>query len=191
MGTSSGQASCVTASPGRPRRSRRVGARLDGAGRGDDGDATARGGRGGHGAGPNDADNRHRRPLPHSRQSAGGGRVAGEHEQLHVLAQQPVDRLEREAPHLVGRARAVRRAPVVAEVDRGFVRQAPAKLGENGESPDAGVEDADRLGSPRSARSARDGSAAHERGETVRVDGRPESRRCGGRPARSASRGWR
>ena len=53
-------------------------------------------------------------------------------------------RLEGEGAHLVGRARSVRRAGVVAEVDRRFGRQAPTQLGEDGQATDAGVEDADR-----------------------------------------------
>ena len=93
------------------------------AGRRDHADAPVAGreGRGGR-AGPDDAQHRQVVAGPQVAQRDGGRGVARDHERLDVAGRELVQRLDREPPDLLVRADAVRRARVVAEVDRGLVR---------------------------------------------------------------------
>ena len=72
-----------------------------------------------------------------------GRRVAGDDDGLDVLPDQLVEALAAEPDDLVVAARPVRRARVVAEVDRALARQPAPDLPEHGQSADARVEEAD------------------------------------------------
>ena len=105
---------------------REVGVRPDGGRRGDDADPPVprRQGRR-RGTGPDDAQDRQRVAPSEGADPDGGRGVAGHDDRLDVALRERVERLGREGQDLVVGARAVRRAGVVAEVDRRFVRRPP------------------------------------------------------------------
>ena len=70
--------------------------------------------------------------------------VAGDDDRLDVALRERVERLRREGQDLVVGADAVRRAGVVAEVDRRFGRGAADDLAQDRQTAHPGVEDPDR-----------------------------------------------
>ena len=78
------------------------------------------------------------------RQRRRGRRVAGDEDQLDALRGEVAGDLACEAADLVERARAVRQARAVAEVDEVLVRHRHQALVEDGQPAHARVEDADR-----------------------------------------------
>ena len=121
-----------------------VGVRADG-GRGrdhaDPPDPGRQGGRGG--AGPDHAEDRQRVAPAQVGQGDRGRRVAGDDHGLDVALDEPVEGLPGEREDLVVGPRAVRRAGVVAEVDRRFAGQPADDLAQDRQSADPGVEHAD------------------------------------------------
>ena len=110
----------------------------------DDPDPAVAGGQGrGRGTGPDDAQDRQVVPAPEGTDADRGGRVAGDHDRLHVTLGEPVERLGRERQHLLVGPDAVRGAGVVAQVDRRFSRRPPNDLPEHRQTAHAGVEDSD------------------------------------------------
>ena len=120
-----------------------VAARLDGRLGGEEADApVARRLHGGVRLGRDDADDRHGQLLLQPRQRGRGRGVARDEDELHVLLGEIGADLAREAADLLERARPVRQARVVAEVDEVLVRHRHEALVEDGQSAHARVEDA-------------------------------------------------
>ena len=78
------------------------------------------------------------------RQGGGGGRVAGDDDELDALRFQERADLAGEAPHFVERARPVRQPGAVAEVDEILMRQRDEALVQHRQAAHARVEHADR-----------------------------------------------
>ena len=77
------------------------------------------------------------------RQAGGGGRVAGDEDELDVLPLEVAPDLQGKSADVVQRTRAVRQAGVVAEVDEILVRHRHQALVEDREPARARVEDTD------------------------------------------------
>ena len=92
------------------------------------------------------ADHRQRQLLLELRQRRRRRGVAGDEDQLDALALHERGDLAGEAADLVERARPVRQARVVAEVDEVLVRHRHETLVQDGQAADARVEDADGTG---------------------------------------------
>jgi len=74
----------------------------------------------------------------------GTGGVAGHYDQFHSLPYKESSRSKSQPTHLDQRLRPVRESTRVAEVDEVLVRQVHQAFMEDGESPDARIEDAHR-----------------------------------------------
>ena len=118
---------------------------FNGEGRGDDADLPGDAGLNGRpGPGPDDADYRHPERALCQGQGRGGGRVAGDDHELHVLGSEPGADLAHEGADLLGWAHAVGAALCVAHVEDGLVRQQRLDGARDGEAAHTRVEDADR-----------------------------------------------
>src|SRR6266702_1436801 len=78
------------------------------------------------------------------RERGRGGRVAGDHDELHVLALEKRADLVREPSHLLERPRPIWQPSMVAEVDEVLVRHRHEALVQDGQPAHARVEDPDR-----------------------------------------------
>jgi len=100
-------------------------------------------------AGLHDAEHVHaerglHQPVAQRRKGRCGRAVAGDDEQLDRAREQFLRHLERECLDLAARARSIRHARGVGEVDEVLVRQLHEQLVQHREAADAGVEHADR-----------------------------------------------
>ncbi len=91
-----------------------------------------------------DADHRHGEPLAQQVHGLRRGRVAGDHQRLAALADQPFAHAQRALGNEFGRFFPVRGMAGVRQVEEGFGRQFGADRAQDGESSEAGVEDSDR-----------------------------------------------
>ena len=72
-------------------------------------------------------------------------RIAGHHNSLDPAFDQKQGILNGEIENLFARFSAVGKAGHVSEIDQGFLRQEAAYLADNGEPPDAGIENPDGI----------------------------------------------
>jgi hypothetical protein len=119
------------------------GDRADGA---DDAGAARRGGRD-EGTGPrfDDVEHRHRQGVPEIVEAGGGGRVAGDDDDLDVVVLDEAPRqLPGEPAHVLGRLGSVGIAPGVADVHEVLAGQEVDDGSRDGQPSEAGVEHPDR-----------------------------------------------
>src|SRR5207302_111117 len=89
-------------------------------------------------------DHRNREQLLQLRQRRRSGRVAGDEDELHVLALQVAADLQGKPPNLLQRPGPIRQARMISEVDEVLVRHRHETLVQDGEPSRARVKDADR-----------------------------------------------
>src|SRR5687768_871999 len=118
-----------------------------------------------------------------------GARVAGDHDGLHALRQEPLEDLEAVAANGLGRFRPVGNPGGVAEIDRGLVREPLEDGAGDGEAADPGIEDADRRGVHRK-RTGTEAVAAKPPGAARSWSSPGKSQRCADTYASSADATW-
>ena len=116
---------------------------VEGAGRGEDGDAPAPGGarRGLHRR--DHAHEGHVEKLAQIGDSGGGSGVAGDDDELRIGIEEPVGEGEGTLAHFAGVAGAVGEVRGIGEVDGAFAGGETPEFSENAEAADAGIEHAD------------------------------------------------